>query len=1004
MPDSSAPHSPAQAGSPAPGLRSFGGYEIEREVGRGGMGIVYLARQIKLNRRVALKMLTGHYGREELQRFLAEAETAAGLQHTNIAHIYEVGEHEGAPFYSMEYIESGSLADRLHKGMLPFRETVQLLISVARALHFAHQNGVVHRDMKPGNVLLDPDGVPKVTDFGIAKRLTDDSKLTVSGAVMGTPTYMAPEQARGASREVGVTADVYSLGAVLYEMLAGRPPFVPEDNETAIMVRVVTEDPVSPAWHRPQIPRDLETICMKCLRKEPSNRYASAAALAEDLRRFLDDEPILARPPTTAVRAVKWTRRHPWRTSLMAALLLGLGAGLERLWRWEFYERPHTEWSQTMDFVHGGAQPVGRLSAAQTSKLGVSYRFTRRGRNGPITRVEVQNPRSHPAAVRRIFGSNALANWFEGRMGAQENMGRETTRYDFRYSGDDLLETTGLDRNGHVTWRLLWDRAPTQHGGRQIARARFVDLRGFDFASVQGASHAEFSREAAGYDLTVRFFSGSGRPAANSEGVFGYRAERDAAGRITQLTNLDEKDEAMKNRIGIIAMGFTWNAQDQMAHYEYRDVTGRITPWNGVAFVTMEYDAPGNLTGVRRFDSENKPVNGGDGWALAEYKRNAQGEATEIVSQKLTAEGGLSPVSHTVIEYDPLGYPADVKMTGAQSWRIQYLNDALGNALEERLLDVEGHPVTGFEGWSIRRFKYSEITDPPGLRDEETYFDAQGGKTYSTFGGYHRTAREYDISGHPRREIHEDYEPARSAFFRFVKQWEFDAQGRGRKLISRQEDKEGQLVPNPNGSGAEVEFDANGQVTCIWQIGCSEETMGAPVWRYATEWRGPGVRKREVQQACDADRKPLPSISNGSPAHSEKEFSESNKLERIYETGFDEKLVGFTIREAKFTGGDFQSVTHKRSDGTGVEAVRVMVKEIFANAPSVAAELRAGDQLMSVNGNPVRTALEWPPARNFPGGWIEVLRDGHRSRIDGFKAGLGALGMKLEDRAPAVDQ
>ena len=319
MPEETAP----PANSRKPPLTAFGGYEIEAELGRGGMGVVYLARQTRLNRLVALKMLTGHYGADELERFRAEAETAAGLHHTNIAHIYEVGEHEGAPFYSLEYVAGGTLADRLRKGMLNPREAAQLLIQVARALHFAHQNGVIHRDMKPANVLLDTDGVPKVADFGIAKRLKQDTNLTVSGAVIGTPTYMAPEQAKGSSRHAGPTADIYSLGAILYEMLAGRPPFLPEESETAITVRILTEDPVSPAWHRPDIPRDLEVIALKCLEKEPRDRYQSAAALAEDLRRFLDDETIIARPPTTAVRTIKWMRRHPWKFVRLGHCLLG---------------------------------------------------------------------------------------------------------------------------------------------------------------------------------------------------------------------------------------------------------------------------------------------------------------------------------------------------------------------------------------------------------------------------------------------------------------------------------------------------------------------------------------------------------------------------------------------------------------------------------------------------------------------------------------------------------
>jgi serine/threonine protein kinase/Tfp pilus assembly protein PilF len=284
------------------------------------MGVVYRAWQRKLNRIVALKMLTGYYGSPEMKRFFAEAETAAALHHAHIVHVYDVGEHEGAPFFAMEYVEGGSLADRLRGGTLPAREIPQLLIPVARALDFAHKNGVVHRDMKPGNILIDPQGVPKVTDFGIAKRLTASSVLTLSGAVIGTPVYMAPEQARGTSRDVGAAADIYSLGAILYEMLAGRPPFLPEESDTAIMVRVATENPVSPAWHRPGTPRDLETICLKCLAKEPAQRYPSAAAFADDLQRFLDDQPILSRRVSRIFR--RGRRRAITIGALLAALAL----------------------------------------------------------------------------------------------------------------------------------------------------------------------------------------------------------------------------------------------------------------------------------------------------------------------------------------------------------------------------------------------------------------------------------------------------------------------------------------------------------------------------------------------------------------------------------------------------------------------------------------------------------------------------------------------------------
>jgi serine/threonine protein kinase/Tfp pilus assembly protein PilF len=315
---SSDPTLPATGG----GTRVVGGYEIEGELGRGGMGVVYRAWQRKLNRLVALKMLTGYYGPPELKRFFAEAETAAALHHANIVHIYDVGEHENAPFFAMEYVKGGSLADRLRAGIPTPQETAQLLIPVARALDFAHKNNVVHRDMKPANILLDPQGVPKVTDFGIAKRLTAESALTLSGAIIGTPVYMAPEQARGTSRDVGAAADIYSLGAILYEMLAGRPPFLPDESDTSIMVRVATENPVPPAWHRPGLPRDLETICLKCLAKEPGERYPSAAAVADDLQHFLDDRPILARRVSRLLPNGR--RRLAWTAGIAALFALGI--------------------------------------------------------------------------------------------------------------------------------------------------------------------------------------------------------------------------------------------------------------------------------------------------------------------------------------------------------------------------------------------------------------------------------------------------------------------------------------------------------------------------------------------------------------------------------------------------------------------------------------------------------------------------------------------------------
>jgi hypothetical protein len=285
----------ADRSAPAPNGRSFGDYEILAEIGRGGMGVVYRVRQQSLNRVVALKMLLpGSLATAaDLQRFRTEAEATAGLRHPNIVTVHEVGEFDSCHYYSMDFIDGVSLAQRLSEGPLPGRVAARYVLAVARAMHHAHQHGILHRDLKPSNILIDRNDEPHVTDFGLAKRLHADRGQTRTGAVLGTPGYMAPEQAAGRTRDLGPATDVYGLGAVLYECLTGRPPF---HAETAVdtMMQVVERDPAPPSLLNPNVERDLQTICLKCLEKDPRNRYASAEAVAEDLRRFLDGESISA--------------------------------------------------------------------------------------------------------------------------------------------------------------------------------------------------------------------------------------------------------------------------------------------------------------------------------------------------------------------------------------------------------------------------------------------------------------------------------------------------------------------------------------------------------------------------------------------------------------------------------------------------------------------------------------------------------------------------------------
>jgi serine/threonine-protein kinase len=375
--DESTPEHPPEG----PALPRVPGYEVDAVLGRGGMGVVFRARHIRLNRVVALKMaLAGAYAEpRERERFQREAEAVAALRHPNVVQVYDVDEVDGRPYFTMEYVEGGSLSQKLAGTPQPAGPAAALLAALAAAVRAAHATGIVHRDLKPANILLTADGTPKVTDFGLARRLDGGPGLTRTGVALGTPSYMAPEQVDGESDAVGPATDVYALGAILYELLTGRPPFRAETSaETLRQVRF--EDPVPPSRLNATVPRDLETICLHCLHKEPARRYPSAAALADDLERFQGGRPIQARPLGLGARLWRWGRRNPAAAALATAMLalIGLAVGAGFLFQHQRAER-------RMD----GARRDSRAQQALEARLEQATALEKQGR-WPEARVALQ--------------------------------------------------------------------------------------------------------------------------------------------------------------------------------------------------------------------------------------------------------------------------------------------------------------------------------------------------------------------------------------------------------------------------------------------------------------------------------------------------------------------------------------------------------------------------------------------------------------------------------------
>src|SRR5216117_2318259 len=403
-------------------LGDFGDYELMEEIGRGGQGVVYRARQKSLNRTVALKVIgLGHWATEaHLKRFRREAQAAASLDHSGIVPIYEVGERDGSCYFSMKLVEGGQLDDVAKREAMPIRRAVELIAKVARTVHYAHEHGILHRDIKPGNILLDAKGEPHLTDFGLARLVESESTVTRTLEVLGTPSYMAPEQAVGNNAAVSSATDVYGLGAVLYQLLTGHPPFAGGTTYETIKLLEDTE-PRPPRVLNPKIDRELSTICLKCLEKDPKRRYSSALALADDLEHWLKHEPIRAKRSGLFTRGTKWVRRNP-SIAMMAAMLLALAVPLGlMIWKGET-ERPPVANSPPPEKTIA-VLPFENLSNDSDSAYfaeGIQEEILTRLASiadlKVISRTSTQRYQSKPGNLAEIAKQLGVANIVEGRV------------------------------------------------------------------------------------------------------------------------------------------------------------------------------------------------------------------------------------------------------------------------------------------------------------------------------------------------------------------------------------------------------------------------------------------------------------------------------------------------------------------------------------------------------------------------------------------------------------